>query len=78
MSEAGRRGRRWRLFQTRFYLQRVLLQQVHMSMNQTNFEPYRRQVVAGAHGRILNLTVVRLSACSTDGMLLWMDTVRGG
>ena len=62
MSEEGRRGRRWRLFQMSFYRDSALPHLVNMSMKQTNFERYRRRVVAEARGRILNLPAVRRSA----------------
>ena len=40
-----------------FYERRILPQLIHLAMRQSSFSPYRQRVVAGAHGRVLEIGV---------------------
>jgi ubiquinone/menaquinone biosynthesis C-methylase UbiE len=40
-----------------FYQDRILPHLIHLAMRQDSFDPYRRQVVAGAVGRVLEIGV---------------------
>ena len=54
---ASRSVVRQRTANVNFYERRILPQLIHLAMRQSSFSPYRQRVVAGAHGRVLEIGV---------------------
>jgi len=76
MNDACRRGSRWGAFRMSFYRERVLPHLVQMLMKQATFEPYRRRVIGGATGRVLEVGVgsgINLPLYGADTHLIGLD-----